>query len=133
MFSDNIVKTPKGKLKASLQKEFRLNFVDFFVDHTDIGRDIHVVPGKTSSLSDYLVYWSSSPLCPSCNQPQLKQSEKWSVKEWLIRYFGRRVFRCGNCGWEETIKLYRWEWETIVTVLAVVVVLLIASFHWFSG
>ncbi len=127
MPSDDAGKLPKGKLKASIIHDYRINAVNFFADYTDIGKDLHVFSERFNSLSDVLVFLSSNFPCPACNEPKLRQKENWSLKEWFLKFFGRRVLRCNKCGWESTVKMYRCEWETIITALAVLVVLLLYS------
>ena len=128
---DNTEKNPKGKLKASIKKGYKMDAVNFFADYTGTGRDLYAASERINSLSDVLVFLSSSPPCPSCGQSKLMQSERWNPKEWFLKFFGRRVFHCSNCGWKITLKLHRWEWETIITALAVLAVLIIYSIHWF--
>jgi len=123
-------RNPKGKLKASIKKGYKMDAVNFFADYTDIGNDLYTVSERVNSLSDILVFLSSSPPCPSCSQSKLTQSEGWNPKEWLLKFFGRRVLHCSNCGWKKTIKLHRWEWETIITAIAVLIVLIIYSIQW---
>ncbi len=130
MSHDDLQKTPKGKLKASISKDHRLTAVDFFADYTSIERDLYTVPDRVNSLSDILVFLSSSPPCPECGQSKLMQGERWNPIEWFLKFFGRRVLRCSNCGWKKSVKLHRWEWETIITALAVLGVIIAYSIHW---
>ncbi|MCX5810764.1 MAG: hypothetical protein NTX36_15565 [Proteobacteria bacterium] len=123
-------KNSAGKLKASIINNNRMNTVDLFTDHIDSGRHFHIVSERINSLSDILVFLSSPPPCPSCNQPKLKLNEQWNLKEWFLKFFGRRVFHCNNCGWKHTVKLHQWERETIITALAVALILIIYSIQW---
>jgi hypothetical protein len=120
-------KNSAGKLKASIINNSRMNTVDLFTDHIDSGRHFHIVSERINSLSDILVFLSSPPPCPLCNQPKLTLNEQWNLKEWFLKFFGRRVFCCSNCGRKHTVKLHQWERETIITALAVVLVLIIYS------
>ena len=128
---DNSEKNLKGKLKASIKKSYKMDSVNFFADYTDTGRDLYTTSERINSLSDILVFLSSSPPCPSCGQSKLMQSERWHPREWFLKFFGRRVLHCNNCGWKRTVKLHRWERETIITALAVLVVLIVYTIHWF--
>jgi hypothetical protein len=122
-------KNSAGRLRASIMKDHRINTVDLFADYT--GGNFHIVHERINSLSDILAFLSSPPPCPSCNQPKLTLNERWNPKEWLLKFFGRRVFHCSNCGWKQTVKLHRWERETIITVFAVALIVIIYSIHWF--
>ena len=130
MPADDTEKNPKGKLKASISKDNRMAAVNFFADYTSIERDLYTVPEKVNSLSDILVFLSSSPPCPECGQSKLVQGERWNPIEWFLKFFGRRILRCNNCGWKKSVKLHRWEWETIITALAVLAVIAAYSIHW---
>lgn len=123
-------KNSAGKLKASITNNNRINTVDLFADYIDSGRHFHIIPERINSLSDILVFLSSPPPCPSCNHPKLTLSEQWNLKEWFLKFFGKRVFHCSNCGWKHTVKLHQWDRETMITVLAVALILIIYSIHW---
>lgn len=123
----------RGRLRVTLQRDYELHFLDFFVDHLDKERDIRIGPTRTEGLLDYISYRPSTLICPLCNLPEFKQEEGMTLKRLLLKQFGRRTFCCNHCGFRDTIKLFRWEWETIVTFLAVFCVVVIAAVHWLSG
>ena len=108
----------------------RVNSIDLFTDFTGMQKDLRVVSEHIDSMSDILVNWTSPSPCPSCRQSNLKRGEGWNFKEWLLKFSGRRILRCDNCGWESAVKLYRWEWETIITAIVVFLVLVGYSLHW---
>ena len=122
----------EGRLRVTLQKECELHFLDFFVDHIDRERDIRIGPTRADGLLDCISYRPSIYVCPLCKLPGFKQEEAISPKTILLKQFGRRRFCCNYCGFRGTIKLFRWEWETIITVFAALCVIIIAVFHWLS-
>jgi hypothetical protein len=130
MIDEGIRKSSKGRLRASIMRNSRTNSVDLFTDFTDMRKDLRVFSERVDSMSDILVHWTSPSPCPSCNQSNLRRSEGWSFKEWFLKFTGRRVLRCDHCGWESAVKLYRWEWETIITAAVVFFILLGYSLHW---
>jgi hypothetical protein len=130
MIDEGVKKTLKGRLRASIMSSNRINSVDLFTDFTGMQKNLRVFSERVDSMSDILVNWTSPHLCPSCNRSNLKRNEGWSIKEWLFKFSGRRVLRCDNCGWERAVKLYRWEWETIITAFVVFLILLGYSLHW---
>lgn len=120
-----------GRLRASIMRRHRLNMVDLFTDHIDEKRRHSIVPKRIDPLSDILVFLSVPPMCSYCHNSKLTLSGRWSAREWFLRFFGRKVFYCSNCGRKETVRLYRWEWETIITAVAVMAVILGYTLHWF--
>lgn len=120
----------EGRLRVTLQKEYELHFLDFFVDHVDTKREIRIGPTMADGLLNYIPYRPSVHVCPLCKLPGLKQEEAVSLKAIILKQFGRRRFRCNHCGFKDTIKLSKWEWETIITILAVLCVIIIAVVHW---
>jgi hypothetical protein len=120
-----------GKLRASITKDYRINTVDLFADYNDTGSNFRIIPERINSLSDLLVFLSSPPSCPLCNQPKLTLNERWCLKEWFLKLFGRRIFHCSNCDWKQTVKLHQWERETIITAIAVALIIFIYSANWF--
>ena len=119
-----------GKLRASIEKHNTINMVVLFADYVDSKRRFHIVPKRVNSLSDILVFLSSPPECPSCNNSKMTLSERWSPKEWFLKYFGRRVFHCNNCGQKYTIKLHQWESETIITAVVIALIPIFYALYW---
>ena len=130
MINASAQKGLKGRLRASIMRDNRINSVDLFTDFTNMQKDLRIVSERIDSMSDILVNWTSPSPCPSCNQSNLKRSEGWSLKEWFLKFSGRRLMRCHNCGWESIVKLYRWEWETIITALVVFLLIFGYALHW---
>ncbi len=130
MIGEGVKKSLKGKLRASIMHNNRVSSIDLFSDFTGMQKDLRVVSEHVDSMSDILVNWTSPSPCPSCHVSNLKRSEGWSLKEWFLKFSGRRILRCDNCGWESAVKLYRWEWETIITVIVVILILVGYTLHW---
>jgi hypothetical protein len=130
MLDNGFKKSLRGRLRASIMSTNRINSVDLFTDFTGMQKGLHVVSERVDSISDILVNWTSPSTCPSCSRSNLKRNEGWSFKGWLLKFSGRRVLRCDNCGWERAVKLYRWEWETIITAFVVFLIIVGYSLHW---
>lgn len=119
-----------GKLRASIEKHNTINMVDLFADYVGAERHFHIIPKRVNSLSDILVFLSSPPECPFCNNAKMTLSERWSLKEWFLKFFGRRIFHCNNCGRKHIIKLHHWESETIITAIAIALIPIVYALYW---
>jgi len=130
--TDKIVEKNKsyGRLKASIERQHMINTVDLFADYVGPERHFHIVPKRINSLSDILVFLSSPPECPCCNKSKMTLSEHWNIKEWFLKFFGRRVFHCKHCGRKYTIKLHNWEKETIITAVAIALIPIVYAIYW---
>jgi hypothetical protein len=122
----------EARLKASVDQDYGVRFVDLFVDHTSKGEKIRIASGSNSAvtMTDHLKLLLTPVTCPNCQSPRMKRSNRWNVKQWFLKFTGRKVFFCADCGFKQTSKVSRWELETIATVIAVMLVLLIMSIHW---
>jgi len=121
-----------GKLRASIEKHYTINMVDLFADYVGAERHFHIMPKKVNSLSDILVFLSSPPECPFCNNTKMTLSERWSLKEWFLKLFGRRIFHCNNCNKKHIIKLHHWESETIITAIAIALIPIVYALYWIA-
>jgi hypothetical protein len=123
----------RGKLRASVERDYDLRSLDLFPDHTGRERDIDIVPKSSATFSDYLRDLLQSDTCPQCQLQQVKRYPGRNLKDWVLGFTGRRVFYCRNCGWTETVKVCRWDWEIVVTILATVAVVALFSIKWILG
>lgn len=121
-------KNSAGSLKASITNNNRINRIDLFTDHMDSGKRFHIAPERINNLSDILIFLST-PLCPSCNQSKLTSSERRNLKKWFLKFFGRSILHCNNCGWKHTVKLHQWDRETIIPAIVIVLILIIYSIY----
>jgi hypothetical protein len=126
----SIQESTKARVRAALEKEYQINRVDLFVDYTRKDREINIFSGRTDSFSDHLRDLLAPSVCPRCQSPELKRSNKWSLKGWLLRFTGRKVFRCSDCGWTEVVKIKKWDWEVVTTAFITILIILIASIYW---
>jgi hypothetical protein len=124
------VKTRMGRLKASVDTDFRVNFIDLFVDHTGKGADINIVPNRFGVFSDYLRDILTPITCPNCESPHVRRSSGRSIREWLLKFTGRKVYYCTNCNWKDIVKVQRWEWEVVLTVVLCLLLVTFASIKW---
>jgi hypothetical protein len=80
--------------------------------------------------------------CPRCQSTRLNPNRNRSVKERTIKWFGRRTYRCINCGWRGTLEsnhgnIIRWtiggEQFTPVKVLITIIysILTVAAILYF--
>ncbi len=120
------------RLKASVDQDHGMRLVDLFVDHTSKGQRIRIASGGNSAITmtDHLKLLLSPVTCPNCQSSGMKRSDRWNIKQWFLKFSGRKVFFCTDCGFKQTSKVGRWELETIATAIAVALVLLIMSIHW---
>lgn len=118
------------EVKASVDSDHQVNFVDLFVDHTGKDTAIDIVPNKTEAFADYLRDLLKPIVCPNCNSPQVRRSSKKSIKEWLLKFSGRTVFYCTNCDWKKTAKVQKWDWEVVVTAAICLSILTFAAIRW---
>jgi hypothetical protein len=120
------------KLKASVGRQHGMQFVDLFVDHTPAVGDIHIISSGNGpiSMSDHLKLILTPFACASCQSPHVTSSYHWSLRQWFLKFTGRKIFVCNDCGSTQTVKVRRCEWETIATTIAIVLVLLVMSIHW---
>jgi hypothetical protein len=128
--AESSIAQEKGKMRASVEHEHQIKSVDLFVDYTQRETDINIVSRKDGAFSDYLRDMLTPMTCPVCHSSHVKRSYRWSLKEWLLRFTGRKVFYCTDCRWSQVVKVYRWEWEVFATAFATLVIILIASVHW---
>ncbi len=127
-----ISKITKGSLRISVDERHRgLKDIDFIADHTQY-RDL-MQYDATRSVSDmgplYLRQALTSLKCPECGH-EVKRSYRARPLDWVLKYAGRKVFYCTHCDWHEIVKMGRWEWPTILTVLAALAIICAASVHW---
>jgi hypothetical protein len=120
------------RLKASVDQEYGMRFVDLFVDHTSKTQKIRVASSSNGAIAmtDHLKLLLTPTTCPNCQSPGMKRVHRWNIKQWFLKFAGRKVFLCADCGFKQTSKVGRWELETIATAVAVALVLLIMSIHW---
>jgi predicted RNA-binding Zn-ribbon protein involved in translation (DUF1610 family) len=120
------------RLKASVDQDHGMRLVDLFVDHTVDTRDIRITSsGNTAiSMSDHLKLILTPFSCPDCQSQRVTSGYKWSLKQWFLKFAGRKIFLCNDCGATQIIKVRRCEWETIITTIAIFVTLLVLSLHW---
>jgi hypothetical protein len=119
-----------GRVKASVDTDFRVNFIDLFVDHTSRGADINIVPNRFGVFSDYLRDILTPINCPNCESPHVRRSSGRSIREWLLKFAGRKVYYCTNCDWKDIVKVQRWEWEVVLTVALCLLLVTFASIKW---
>jgi len=122
----------KGNLRVSVDERGRgLKDIDFIADHTPF-RDL-MQYNTTRSVSDmgplYLRQALTSLKCPECGN-EVKRSYRMHPREWVLKFAGRKVFYCTHCDWCEIVKIGRWEWQTILTVLAAFTIICAALIHW---
>jgi predicted RNA-binding Zn-ribbon protein involved in translation (DUF1610 family) len=121
-----------AKLKASVGRDHGMQLVDLFVDHTPGAQDIHIASGANGpvTMSEHLKLILAPFACPSCNSQHVTSSYGWSVRQWFLRFAGRKIFVCSDCGSTQVVKVRRCEWEIIATTIAITLLLLAASIHW---
>ncbi|MBA4417116.1 MAG: hypothetical protein C0392_04285 [Syntrophus sp. (in: bacteria)] len=120
------------RLKASVDRDYGMQFVDLFVDHTHKNQGIRIISSnnKAITMSDHLKLLLTPVTCPSCGSQEVKRSHRWSLKQWFLKFSGRKLFLCLDCGFKQTAKVGKWEWETICTVSAITLTFLVMSIHW---
>ncbi|MDR2018841.1 MAG: hypothetical protein LBQ00_08270 [Syntrophobacterales bacterium] len=119
------------RLKASVDHEHGIRSVDLFVDHTTENRDISIVNGNGPvSMDDHLKLILTPFSCPNCQSQRVTSDCGWSLKQWVLKFTGRKIFLCGDCGSIQMIKVHRCEWEVIGTTIAITLALLALSIHW---
>ncbi|OPY74346.1 MAG: hypothetical protein A4E64_02307 [Syntrophorhabdus sp. PtaU1.Bin058] len=132
MSVNNQARSQQGNLRVAIDEEYRgIKDLDFFADHTHIQKEINLVPRRFSTSVDelYLRTVLTSIKCPKCKQP-VRRSYRRHPKEWFLKFAGRKILYCTHCDWREIVKVNRWEWEIIATVLAVTFIVSAASIHW---
>ncbi len=132
MRTEGVGEVEPAKLKASVGRQHGMQLVDLFVDHTPGVGDIRIVPSGNMpiSMSDHLKLILTPFACASCRSQHVTSSCGWSVRQWFLKFAGRKVFICNDCGSTQVVKVRRWEWETIITTAAIVIILLAVSIHW---
>jgi len=128
----NHIRSQQGNLRVAIDEEYRgIKDLDFFADHTQIQSEINLIPRRFSTSVDelYLRTVLTSITCPKCKQP-VRRSYRRHPKEWFLKFAGRKILYCTHCDWREIVKVNRWEWEIIATVLAVTLIVSAASIHW---
>ena len=128
----NHIRSQQGNLRVAIDEEYRgIKDLDFFADHTQIQSEINLIPRRFSTSVDelYLRTVLTSITCPKCKQP-VRRSYRRHPKEWFLKFAGRKILYCTSCDWHEIVKVNRWEWEIIATVLAVTLIVSAASIHW---
>jgi hypothetical protein len=125
-------KTARKRLKASVDTDHEVNFIDLFVDCTGRQSDINIVPNRVGIFSDYLRDILTPIVCPSCNFPHVRRSSGRSFKEWIVKFTGRRAYYCTKCDWKEYVKVGRWEWEVLGTAIICLLILAFASVKWIA-
>lgn len=129
---NNHIGSPQGSLRVAIDEVHRgIKDLDFFADHTQIQKEINLIPKRFSTSVDelYLRTVLTSITCPKCKQP-VRRSYRKHPKEWFLKFAGRKILYCTSCDWREIVKVNRWEWEIIATALAVSLIISIASIHW---
>ncbi|MDD5007525.1 MAG: hypothetical protein PHU49_04790 [Syntrophorhabdaceae bacterium] len=129
---NNRIGSSQGSLRVAVDEEYRgIKDLDFFADHTQIQSEINLIPRRFSTSVDelYLRTVLTSITCPKCKQP-VRRSYRRHPKEWFLKFAGRKILYCTSCDWHEIVKVNRWEWEIIATVLAVTLIVSAASIHW---
>ncbi len=120
----------RRRVKASVDTDHSVNFIDLFVDCTGKQSDINIVPGRIEAFSDYLRDILTPIVCPNCSSPHVRRSSRNSLKGWIVKFTGRRAYYCTKCNWKEYIKVQRWEWEVVGTVALCLAILAFASIKW---
>jgi hypothetical protein len=120
------------RLKASVGRASGIQEVDLFVDHTPENGAINIGFANNApiSLSDHLKLILMPFSCPDCRSQSVTSNYGWSLKQWFLKFFGRKIFRCTDCGAKQVVKVRRCQWETIATVIAITVTLLATSIYW---
>jgi len=105
--------------------------VDLFVDHTLDSRDIRIVSSMGPvSMGDHLKLILTPFSCPECQSQRVTSDSGRSLKQWFLKFVGKKIFLCGDCGSVQVIKVRRCEWEIIATSVAIALGLLVLSIHW---
>jgi hypothetical protein len=109
-----------------------MQLVDLFVDHTPGVGDIRIVPSGNGpiTMSDHLKLILTPFDCISCQSPHVTSSTGWTLRQWFLKFAGRKVFVCSDCGSTQVVKVRRCEWETIITTITIGLLLFAVSIHW---
>jgi predicted RNA-binding Zn-ribbon protein involved in translation (DUF1610 family) len=82
------------------------------------------------SMGDHLKLILTPFSCPECQSQRVTSDYGWSLKQWFLKFAGRKIFLCGDCGNVQVIKVRRCEWEVIATSVAITLGLVVLSIHW---
>ena len=126
------VNNNRRRLKASVGRHHGIQLVDLFVDHTVDFRDLRIASTGNGpiSMSDHLKLILTPFSCPKCQSQHVTSSYRWSLRQWFLKFAGRKVFLCSDCGSTQVIKVRRCEWEIIGTTIAIILAFLVLSVHW---
>ena len=129
---ENIDAHTKRELKASVDHEKGMHFVDLFVDHTLESPGIHIRANVNApiSMSEHLKLILTPFACPQCGSPRVTSNHGRSLSQWFFKFAGRQIFLCNDCGSNEIVKVRRCEWETIGTAVAIALALVAMTIHW---
>lgn len=126
-------KQPGPTVRASIDTDNSVKYLDLFVDHTrseGIKSDINLIATRPGVFSDYLRDILTPIVCPNCGLPSVRRASRRGPKEWLLKFTGRRAFHCADCDWHEVVKVQAWEWDIVAAVAACGLIIAFASFNW---
>ena len=120
------------RLKASVDHEKGMHFVDLFVDHTVESPGIHIRTNVNApiSMSDHLKLILAPFSCPHCGSQKVTSNHRRGLSQWFLKFVGRQIFLCNDCGASEIVKVRRGEWEVIGTAIAIALAFAVLSIHW---
>ncbi len=126
-----MIRNGRARLKASVGRRHGMQLVDLFVDHTPDTGNIRIIGGYGPiTMSDHLKLILTPFACSDCGSQNVTSSYRPSMKQWLLKFSGRKIFLCSDCGATQVVKVRRCEWETIGTFAAIAVAFLALTLHW---
>lgn len=131
MSAGQVQRQTKGKLKVALHEEYQgIKHVDLFVDYTSPVNRLAAIQNSSHTITDYARKILAPIGCPTCHSKKMTLNLGGGLKERFLKIFGRRIFLCSECNTKKFVKIHRWEWEIVGTVLAAVLVFALFSVRW---
>ncbi len=123
--------TPRVNLGISIDEQHRgLKDLDFFTDYASSIKDMQYMPKISSEVGAlYLRTALTNMSCPVCKK-QVKRNIKNPIKEWFLKFSGRKVLYCTSCDWKKTVKEGGWQWETLMPALIAFLIVCSATIFW---
>ena len=67
---------------------------------------------------------------PHCGSLKVTTNHGRGLSQWFLKFVGKQIFICNDCGSNEIVKVRRGEWEIIGTTIAIILAFLVLTIHW---